>query len=81
MKLKGDRKMNEYTGKEALGCLTLILIGQLIVSTILLVSMILWLKKITIFLFVASLILMLPTILFVIVGHRVERKKELEEEE
>lgn len=73
--------MNENTGKEVLGCLILILIGQLIISTILLVSMILWLKKITIFLFVASLILMLPTILFVIVGHREERKKELEEEE
>ena len=73
--------MNENAGKEALGCLILILIGQLIISTILLVSMILWLKKITIFLFVASLILMLPTILFVILGHREERKKELEEEE
>ena len=73
--------MNENTGKEALGCLILILIGQLIISTILLVSMILWLKKITIFLFVASLILMLPTILFIIVGHRAEHKRELEEEE
>ena len=73
--------MSENTGKEALGCLIIIFIGQLIISTILLVSMILWLKKITIFLFVASLILMLPTILFVIVGHREERKKELEEEE
>lgn len=73
--------MEVNTGKEALGCLTLILIGQLIISTIALVGMIIWLNKITIFLFVASLILMLPTILFVIVGHRVERKKELEEEE
>ena len=71
--------MSDNTSKEALGCLILILIGQLIISTILLVSMILWLKKITIFLFVASLILMLPTILFTIVGHRVERKRELEE--
>lgn len=73
--------MEVNTGKEALGCLTLILIGQLIISTIALVGMIIWLNKITIFLFVAGLILMLPTILFVIVGHRVERKKELEEEE
>lgn len=73
--------MNENIDKEVLGCLGIILIGQLMISTILLVSVILWLKKITIFLFVASLILMLPTILFIIVGHRAKRKKELEEEE
>lgn len=73
--------MDENISEELLGCLLVILIGQLIVSTILLVSMILWLKKVTIFLFIASLILMMPTILFVIVGHREVKKKELEGEE